>query len=335
MPRIVWKGAIAFGLVHVPVVLHPGSRRSGLDFDWLDKRDMAPVGYQRINKATGKALDSEFIVKGYQYEKGEYVLMNDEDFRQANPTATQTVEIVCFVKAQELPPYYFETPYYLVPDKRGDKGYVLLRETLRKSGLIGIANVVLHTKQHLAAVLPVGGLLLLNTMRYADEVIPADDLKEPPATLEEAGVSRRELEMAERLVADMTERWQPQRFHDTYREDLLARIEQRIDSGQTHSMTEPSQDTGERPRAKVIDLMSMLKQSIETRAGGKPAQGAGKARAKADAPAPRKAAAKTTARKSAAKAPAKAAKKAAKKATRAAPSSKRAGKPTTSRRKAA
>lgn len=365
MPRVVWKGAISFGLVHVPIVLHPGARRANLDFDWVDKRDMAPVGYQRINKVTGKTIESEHIAKGYQYEKGEYVLMSDEDFRQANPTATQTVEIVCFVKAEELPPYYFETPYYMVPDKRGAKGYVLLRETLRKADRIGIANVILHTKQHLAAVMVVDDMLVLNTMRYADEIIARDDLDVPARSLDKAGISAREAEMARRLVDDMTEAWEPSQFRDAYREDLLARIEEKIDSGQTHTLTEPSRDApSARGSAKVIDLVSMLKQSIETRTGRKSAANdededdaaprrasARKAAADADEKPARKratktagksasktAARKTTAKagKSASKSASKTAAKRATKATtaRAAPA-KRATKPPAPRRRAA
>ena len=139
MPRTVWKGAITFGLVHVPVVVYAAARSGRLDFDWIDRRDNAPVGYQRINKRTGKAIDAEYIVKGYEYEKGEYVFMNDEDFRQANTAATQTVDVLDFVEAAEVPLYYFDTPYYLAPDRRGEKGYVLLREVLRKSGRLGLA----------------------------------------------------------------------------------------------------------------------------------------------------------------------------------------------------
>lgn len=266
MARVVWKGAISFGLVQVPVVLHPGARRASLDFDWIDDRDLAPVGYQRINKRTGKPIASEHIVKGYQYEKGEYVLMSDEDFHQANPTAAQTVEIDCFVRARELPPYYFDTPYYLVPDKRGAKGYALLRETLRRTDRVGIANVVLHNKQHLAAVMVVGDMLVLNTMRYADEIVSQEGLDVPPADLEASGISAREVNMAQRLVDDMTEKWHPERFHDAYREDLLARIEDKIESGQTHELTQPRQEARAGSGAKVIDLMSMLRQSIESRA---------------------------------------------------------------------
>ncbi|MBU4611324.1 Ku protein [Achromobacter sp. GG226] len=360
MPRVVWKGAISFGLVHVPIVLHPGARRANLDFDWVDKRDMAPVGYQRINKVTGKTIESEHIAKGYQYEKGEYVLMSDEDFRQANPTATQTVEIVCFVKAEELPPYYFETPYYMVPDKRGTKGYVLLRETLRKADRIGIANVILHTKQHLAAVMVVDDMLVLNTMRYADEIIARDDLDVPAGNLDKAGISSREADMARRLVDDMTEAWEPSQFRDAYREDLLARIEEKIDAGQTHTLTEPSRDApSTRSSAKVIDLVSMLKQSIESRTGRKsaanddeeatPRRGR-KASASDDADATPvrkratkaagKSAGKSTARKTATKTAAKAAgrraaKRPAKTASERAAPAKRPAKTTAPRRRAA
>lgn len=307
MARVIWKGAISFGLVQVPVVLHPGARRADLDFDWIDHRDMAPVGYQRINKRTGKPIASEHIVKGYQYEKGEYVLMNDEDFHQANPTAAQTVEIDCFVKTRELPPYYFDTPYYLVPDKRGAKGYALLRETLRRTDRVGIANVVLHNKQHLAAVMVVGDMLVLNTMRYADEIVSQEGLEVPPADLEASGISAREVDMAQRLVDDMTEKWQPERFHDAYREDLLARIDDKIEAGQTHALTEPREPVKATAGAKVIDLMSMLRQSIESRAPRKTGSSESRRRddgqqaSAADEADGKSAARKSTARKSAAR----------------------------------
>lgn len=302
MPRVVWKGAISFGLVHVPIVLHPGARNANLDFDWLDRRDMAPVGYQRINKLTGKTIESEHIVKGYQYEKGEYVLMSDEDFRQANPVATQTVEIACFVKIEEVPSYYFDTPYYMVPDRRGEKGYALLRETLRKSQRVGMANVVLHTRQHLAAVMVVEDLLVLNTMRYAEEILPQAGLETPSSDLNAVGVSTREVDMAMRLVEDMTETWQPDQFHDQYREDLLSRIEEKIAAGRTHALTEPSRGTGAKRSAKIIDLTTMLRESIESRAASRPASRARKSAASAPAsksPARKAAAKKTPAKKAA------------------------------------
>lgn len=272
MPRIIWKGAISFGLVNVPVVLKAAARDNALDFDWLDDRDMAPVGYQRINKRTGKPVDKDHIVKGYQYEKGEYVLMSTEDFRQANVEATQTVDIVSFVEADKIPPYYFETPYYLEPDRRGEKGYALLRETLRKTGRAALSLVVIHNRQHLAALLVVGDALVLNTMRWAEEVLPMDDLKLPKSGGKQ-DVSAREIDMAMRLVEDMQEDWKPEAYRDTYRDDLLKRIDNKIAAGQTHLLT-PAESEGEEPRrsAEVIDMMSLLRESIKQR-GGKRAAG--------------------------------------------------------------
>jgi len=262
--RVIWKGAISFGLVNIPVSLKAASRSNTLDLDMLDKRDMAPVGYQRINKHTGKVIENTQIVKGYAYEKDEYVVLSDEDFRQANVEATQTVDIVSFVDAGAIPPYYFETPYYLEPDKRGERGYALLHETMRKTGRAAIALVVLRNRQHLAALLPLGKALVLNTMRFADEVLPIEDLKLPAARKHAA--SAREVQMATKLVEDMSEDWKPEQFHDTYREDLLAVIHAKIKAGKTHLLTPAGDDTPTPSKgAKVIDMMALLKQSIGQR----------------------------------------------------------------------
>ncbi|TCP09840.1 Ku protein [Caldimonas thermodepolymerans] len=269
MPRVVWKGAITFGLVHIPVTLRAAQRRNDLDFDWLDRRDMAPVGYRRINKRTGKPIDSEHIVKGYQYEKGEYVLMSDEDFRRANPEATQTVDILGFVDAGEISPAYFETPYYLEAGKRGEKGYALLREVLRRSGRAGIAKVVIHGKQHLAALLVDGNVLMLDIMRFADEVLEPTDIYVPDEDLKAVGVGARELEMAERLVDEMSQPWEPAQYRDTYREDLLTQIEARIDAGETHTLTPAGDEPAPSGQgAQVIDLMAALRQSVQRAEGG-------------------------------------------------------------------
>ncbi len=303
MPRTIWKGAISFGLVHVPIVVHAATRPQRLDFDWIDRRDDAPIGYQRINKRTGKPVASEDIVKGYEYEKGEYVYMNDEDFKRANVAATQTVEIQGFVDAAEVPIYYYDTPYYLAPDRRGEKGYVLLREVLRQAGRLGLARVVLHTRQYLCALLPQGDALMLITLRYAGEILSADDLDLPAGKT--AAPAARERDMALRLVEDMTGPWDPQAYRDDYREDLLAAIEKKIKAGRTHVLAE-AEDGAKAPResAKVIDLMSLLKQSIEQRGGAR------KAPAKRAAP-KKKPAARKTAAKTAAKSGASARRKAA------------------------
>ncbi|NUT16134.1 MAG: Ku protein [Cupriavidus sp.] len=271
MSRIIWKGAIAFGLVNIPVVLRPASRSQSLDLDLLDVRDMAPVGYQRINKSTGKPVDKEHIVKGYQYAKDEYVLLNEEDFRRANVEATQTVDIVSFVDAESIPPYYFDTPYYLEPDKRGERGYALLHETMRRTGKAALALVVLRARQHLAAMLVHDDALVLNTMRFADEVLPISELRLPKSASGKAtGAHAREVEMATKLVEDMTEDWAPEQYRDTYRDDLMARIEEKIESGKTHQLTPPAEEE-EAPRqgAKVIDMVALLRQSLGKRGKGK------------------------------------------------------------------
>lgn len=265
MSRIIWKGAITFGLVNIPVVLRPASRSQSLDLDLLDIRDMAPVGYQRINKSTGKPVEKEHIVKGYQYEKDEYVVLSDEDFRQANVEATQTVDIVSFVQADEIPPCYFDTPYYLEPDKRGERGYALLLETMRRTGRAALALVVLRNRQHLAAMLVQEGALVLNTMRFADEVLPISDLKIPRKSNAKAtGAHAREIGMAVKLVEDMSEPWSPEQYRDTYRDDLMARIDEKIESGKTHQLT-PAAKKEEAPRAgaKVIDMVALLKKSLD------------------------------------------------------------------------
>jgi len=276
MPRVIWKGAIAFGLVNIPVVLRPATRNHTLDLDLLDARDMAPVGYQRINKSTGKPVAAKDIVKGYAYEKGEYVLLDEDDFRQANVEATQTVDIVSFVKAEQIPPLYFDTPYYLEPDKRGERGYVLLRETMRKSGRAALALVVLRNRQHLAALLADERALVLNTLRFADEVLDAGDLSLPKAG--KTSANAREVGMATRLVEDMSEDFDPGKYHDTYRDDLMARIEQKAEGGKTHSLTPPAAGDETPSRgAKVIDMVALLRQSLDRRGGKKAgAEDAGK-----------------------------------------------------------
>jgi DNA end-binding protein Ku len=274
MARAVWKGAIAFGLVNVPVDLYPGSRDSDLDFDWIDKRDMAPVGYQRINKSTGKPVEMADIVKGYEYEKGNYVILTDDDFKDANPKATQTVEILAFVDREAILPQYFERPYRLVPGKRGEKGYALLRETLKRAGKVGVAQVVIRSKQHLAVLMPIGDMLELITMRYADEVLGAEEFDLP--SLKEAKVSDKEVELAERLVEDMTEDWEPERYRDTYRDDLMKRIETLATEGRTQLVKQPAREGEEGGGAQIIDLMAALKRSLERKdakaTGGKAAK---------------------------------------------------------------
>jgi DNA end-binding protein Ku len=261
--RGLWKGAISFGLVNVPVELFSAEKRSSeLDLTMLDKRDLAPVGYKRYNKSTGEDVPWAEIVKGYEYEDGKYVVLSDEDFRRANVEAAKTVDIQAFVDVKDIAPLFFETPYYLAPGKRGEKAYALLRDALRKAGKAGIATVVIRTRQYLAAVMPQEDVLVMNTLRYADELKDAGDLGIPAAALH-AKATAKEIDMALRLIDDMSEKWKPEKFKDTYREDLLARIEEKVKAGQTEEITQPERGRKEPAGAEVIDLMALLKKSVE------------------------------------------------------------------------
>jgi DNA end-binding protein Ku len=264
MARGLWKGAISFGLVHVPVELHSAQKRSSeLDLTMLDRRDLAPVGYQRVNKSSGKEVPWEDVVKGYEYEDGQYVVLSEEDFRRANPEAAKTVDIVAFVPLEAIAPQFFDTPYYVVPGKRGEKAYALLRDTMKKAGKAGIATVVIRTRQYLAALVAQDDVMILDTLRYHDELKEVAELGTPAQALKAVKATAKELDMALRLVEDMSEDWKPSKYHDTYREDLLKRIEEKVKAGQTEEITKP--EKGEAAAAKsaeVIDLMALLKKSV-------------------------------------------------------------------------
>ena len=265
MPRSIWRGAISFGLVHIPVVLFSAENRNNFDLTMLDRRNMKPVGFKRYNKETEKEVPWNDIVKGYEYEKDRYVVLTDEDFKRANVEATQTIDIMAFLKAEEVAPTYFETPYYLAPDKRGEKGYALLRETLKATDKIAIATVVIRTRQYLAALIPNGGVLVLNTLRYTNELKSAKELEVPSGDLKAYGISPRDVEMAKTLVDEMTEPWKPERYRDTYHEDLMKLIDKRIKAGQTEVVTEAGEQDTKPVRGEVIDLMALLKRSVEAK----------------------------------------------------------------------
>ena len=279
MARTLWKGAISFGLVHIPVGLYSAEKRNSFDLTMLDRRSMKPVGFKRYNKETGEDVSWDDIVKGYEYEKGRYVVLTEEDFKRANVEATQTVDILSFVNRDEIGSMYYETPYYLAPDKRGHKGYALLRETLTQTGKVGVANVVIRTRQYVAVLIPYKDVILMNTLRYPSELRDTDDLDVPSSNLKEVGVSSREVEMARRLVEGMSTAWKPEEHRDTYHEDLLALIEKRVQAGQTEVVTEPSQEEEQRPaKGEVVDLMALLKKSVEEKGTVRRPQAAAKAR---------------------------------------------------------
>lgn len=337
MGRSLWKGAISFGLVHIPVEMYPAVRDNALDLTMLDRRDFSPVGFKRYNKGNNKEVVWDNIVKGYEYTDGEYVVLSEEDLRRANPEATGTIDILAFVDAETVPLLYYEQPYYLAPGKGGDKVYALLRETLKKVGKIGIATVVIRVKQHLAALVCEGDTIVLNTLRYSDEIRPTDELKIPTSRSKSAAISDKELKMAMALVEGMSEDWEPEQYHDTYREDILALVEKKVKAKQTKTITMPEKEKAPASKGNVIDLVALLQQSLGQKPGkGKAANDDSEDESEdedqAPAPKPRKAAAKTPARaKAPAKAPAKPAAKAAKAAAKPAAKAKAAP----ARRKAA
>lgn len=269
MARSLWKGAISFGLVHIPVEMYPAVGEKSLDLSMLDKRDFSPVGFKRYNKNTQDEVAWENIVKGYEYTPGEYVVLSDEDLRRANVDATQTIDILAFVDADQVPLLFYDKPYYLAPGKGGDKVYALLRETLRKAGKIGIANVVIRVKQHLAALVCMGDVIVMNTLRYQDEIRPADDLKIPKEGAKGTAVSDKELKMALALVEGMSEDWNPEQYHDNYREDVLALVEEKIAHNETKQITMPGKEHEKASTGNVVDLVALLQKSIGAKPGAK------------------------------------------------------------------
>jgi DNA end-binding protein Ku len=262
MPRDLWKGAIRVGLVHIPVALYPAEQGDELDFTMLDRRDLQPVGYKRYNKGTGDEVPYDQIVKGYEYEEGRYVTLEKEDFKRANVEASQTIDIIGFVDGGDIPPYYYESPYYTGPAKHGEKGYALLRETLVRTGKVAIANVVIRTRQHLAMLYPREDHLILNTLRYQDELRPAGDI-DVPESLAQAKVQPNEIKMAERLIGDMTIEWDPSKYHDTYRDDILRMIEEKA-----HGKLKEVPKAKRAREAEVIDFATLLEKSLAARKRG-------------------------------------------------------------------
>src|SRR3954469_22049183 len=283
MPRALWKGAITFGLVNIPVELVSAEERKEFKFSMLDKRDFSPVGYKRYSKETGNEVEWGDIVKGYEYEKGQYVVLSDEDFKRANVKASKTIEIETFVPAGDISPQYFETPYYLVPGERGEKVYALLRETLKATGRIAIAQFVLRTSPHLVAVQPVGRALMLITLRYADELRDTKGVELPAEGLKDVHVTSKEVDLAKQLIEGMSDKWKPEQYHNTYHKNLMKRIEDKIKSGETHELTPPSDEPAPRT-AQIIDLAALLKKSIDTKGehGGTPRRASAHRRTKGE-----------------------------------------------------
>ena len=260
--RSLWKGSISFGLVNIPVALHSVTAEQKLSFRLLDRRDFAPVHYQRVNQKSGKEVPWDDIVKGYEYEKDEFVVLGDADFERANVEATQTIAISEFVDGAEISPIYFDKPYYLTPLKHGEKGYALLREVLRRTGKVGIARMVLRSREYLAALIVHGDVLVVDLLRFAHELRDADKLAVPGKDLKQLKISEREIAMAKQLVETLEEPWHPEQFHEQYYDDLMKIIDAKIKSGKTKTIEERSRTTAPRT-SKVVDITHLLKQSVE------------------------------------------------------------------------
>ncbi len=261
--RALWKGAISFGLVHIPVALHSATSEEGIDFDWLDKRSMDPVGYKRINKKTGREVDKENIVKGIEYEKGQYVVLSQEEISSAYPKTTQTIEIETFVPDNDIPFIYLERPYYVVPINKGAKVYALLREALRKTQRIGIARVVIQTKQHLAVLVPSGPALVLNLLRWGNEIRSWENLDLPAEGVKAAGITEKELKMAEQLINDMSSTWNPEEYRDSFKDEIMKLVHQKVETGDIQSVVQPEQSESSPGGAQILDLTELLQRSLK------------------------------------------------------------------------
>lgn len=260
--RAIWKGSISFGLVNIPIALYPATRKEELKFRLLRAKDLSPVNYKRVAAKDGKEVPWDEIVKGYEYEKGKFVVLSDKDFQRVDLEATQTVDIQDFVDLDEIDPMYFYKPYYLEPQKGGDKAYTLLREALSDGKKVGIAKVVIKTRQYLAGVKALKDALVLELMHFAEELADAGKLNVPKKTT----VGKREKEMAEALVKSMTSKWDPEKYKDDYREALMEVIEEKVESGGEEIEEKPKE---KKPPTKVIDLVAVLQESLKAQGGGK------------------------------------------------------------------
>ena len=311
MARPIWTGTLSFGLLNVPVSLMSGERNVDLHFRMLDSRDRKPIRFERVNADTGEEVPWKEIVKAYEYDKGSYVVLEEDDIRSAAPQSHEAVEVETFVDAATIDPRYYEKPYLLVPAKKAEKGYVLLRETLRSTGKVGIARVVVRTREYLCAVMPHGDALVLMILRYPQELVDPDEYTLPSGSLSEYRITSKETAMAEQLIASMSGEWKPDEYHDEFRERLHTLLKKRIKAKGGTTKVEEEPAPREDDATNVVDFMSLLQKSLD---------------AKKRTPAAKKSAAKKAtakvAKPTAAKKATKTAGKAAKKTTKRAPARK-------------
>jgi DNA end-binding protein Ku len=289
MARPIWKGHISFGLVNVPVVLYSAERRAGdISFKLIDSRNAARIRYERVNEETGEEVPWDKIIKGYEYEDGNYVLLSDEEIENASPELTKTIEIEQFVDLEDIDIRYFDKPYVLVPDKKGEKGYVLLREAIKDAGKAGIAKVVIRARQYLAALMVQGDALVLELLRYHQEIADLKEFELPAHNLRGTGVTKKEIDLATKLIDGMTVKWNASKYHDEYRDALMKMVQRKIKSGQTEAIEDVEADE-EAPVPSTLNFMDVLKKSVEHTSRGRGKTGrAAKPRAAGRARRPRK-----------------------------------------------
>ena len=266
MARPIWNGTLSFGLLNIPVALMSGERRTDLSFRMLDARDNSPIRYERVNAETGEEVPWKEIVKAFEYDKGSYVVLENADIRSAAPESHDAIDVESFVDADQVGPQYFEKPYVLVPGKKAEKGYVLLRETLAKTGKVGIARVVIRTREHLCAILPQGDALMLVMMRYPQELVDVDDYNIPAGKAADYRIAAKELQMAEQLIASMETAWKPADYKDEFRARLHKVIEKRVKAkGGKVPKPEETVEAHEGTTTNVVDFMSLLQKSIDAK----------------------------------------------------------------------
>jgi DNA end-binding protein Ku len=252
--RAIWSGAISFGLINIPIKLYSATAtEQKLEFDMLHKKDLSPIRFARVCRTDGHEIPYNEIVKGYEYQKGDYIVLSEEDFKQASPRKTKTVDILDFVKETEIDPIFYEKPYFLEPDKGAEKAYALLREALKKSKKVGVANFVLRNKEHLAVIKPYGKAILLNQLRFQEELRKPEGLNLPDASQARA----KEIDMALALIDQLSEHFKPEDYKDTYKQELKKVIEAKA-KGKKIKIKEKEPEATD-----VVDLVAMLKASLK------------------------------------------------------------------------
>jgi len=264
--RPIWTGTLSFGLLNIPVSLMSGERRIDLHFRMLDSRDDSPVRYERVNSETGEEVPWKDVVKAFEYEKGSYVILADEDLKAAASGGRETVEMAAFVDESQIDSRYYEKPYVLVPGRKAEKGYVLLRETLRKLGKVGVARVVVRTREYLCLVKPLDDALVLILLRFPQELVALEDFNLPEKSASEYRISKAEVAMASQLIESMSGKWAPADYRDDFRDRLRKVIDKRISQkGGTTQVRDADEDLPEDATTNVVDFMSLLKKSLDSK----------------------------------------------------------------------